>query len=37
MAEQKEILDRTIEEWRGELDQVDDILMMGVLLPEIKS
>jgi serine phosphatase RsbU (regulator of sigma subunit)/ligand-binding sensor domain-containing protein len=32
MAEQKKVLDNTIEEWRGDLDQVDDILMMGVML-----
>ncbi|MFN8208626.1 MAG: SpoIIE family protein phosphatase [Bacteroidales bacterium] len=32
MSEQKKILDSTIEEWRGDLDQVDDILMMGVML-----
>jgi len=27
---QKEILNNTIEEWRGHLDQVDDILVIGV-------
>ncbi len=27
---QKEILNNTIEEWRGHLDQVDDILIIGV-------
>ncbi len=27
---QKEVLNRTIEEWRGPLDQVDDILVIGV-------
>ncbi len=27
---QKEILNKTIEEWRGPLDQVDDILVIGV-------
>lgn len=27
---QKEMLNKTIEEWRGPLDQVDDILVMGV-------
>ena len=27
---QKEILNNTIEEWRGRLDQVDDILVIGV-------
>lgn len=30
MSEQKEILDRTIEEWKAGYDQVDDILIMGV-------
>ncbi len=29
MSEQKEILDRTIEDWKGEHEQVDDILVMG--------
>lgn len=29
MKEQKEILEQTVENWRGELDQVDDILVMG--------
>ena len=29
MDEQKEILDRTIENWRGDLEQVDDILFIG--------
>jgi len=29
MQEQKEILDATIEEWRGERHQVDDILVIG--------
>ncbi|MFL5754011.1 MAG: PP2C family protein-serine/threonine phosphatase, partial [Bacteroidia bacterium] len=28
--QQKEILDKTIEEWRGPLDQVDDILVIGL-------
>lgn len=28
--EQKQILDRTIAEWRGEIEQVDDILVMGL-------
>ncbi len=27
---QREILDNTIEEWKGELEQVDDILIIGV-------
>ncbi|MBN1416654.1 MAG: SpoIIE family protein phosphatase [Bacteroidales bacterium] len=30
MDEQKKILDDTIEEWRGDDDQVDDIMVMGV-------
>ncbi len=29
MKEQREILDRTIEEWRGQIEQIDDILVMG--------
>ncbi len=28
--EQRSILDKTITEWRGELDQTDDILVMGI-------
>ena len=30
MPEQKRILDQTIEHWRGNEDQVDDILVMGM-------
>ncbi len=30
---QKEVLNKTIEEWRGPLDQVDDILVIGVKIP----
>ena len=30
MHEQKELLDTTIESWRGELEQVDDILVIGI-------
>ncbi len=30
MDEQKEILDQTIENWKGELEQVDDILIVGI-------
>lgn len=30
MEEQKSILDKTITEWRGERDQTDDILVMGI-------
>ena len=29
MAEQNQFLDQTIEEWRGDLEQVDDILVIG--------
>ena len=29
MKEQREILDRTIEEWKGQIEQIDDILVMG--------
>ena len=30
MTEQKAILDKTIESWKGDLEQVDDILVMGI-------
>jgi len=30
MQEQKEILDKTIENWKGDGEQVDDILVIGV-------
>lgn len=30
MKEQKEILDRTLEDWKGDLEQIDDILVIGV-------
>jgi hypothetical protein len=30
MKEQKEALDRAIESWRGGLDQIDDILVIGI-------
>ena len=33
IAKQKDILNKTIEEWRGQLDQVDDILVIGVKIP----
>ncbi len=33
IAKQKEILNTTIEEWRGVLDQVDDILVIGLKIP----
>jgi serine phosphatase RsbU (regulator of sigma subunit) len=30
MAEQREILDSTVDTWRGEWEQVDDIIIMGI-------
>ena len=30
MHEQKNILTKTITEWRGDIEQVDDVLVMGV-------
>ncbi len=30
MAEQRQILDRTIDEWRGKIEQIDDIVVIGV-------
>jgi serine phosphatase RsbU (regulator of sigma subunit) len=30
MEEQKEILDKTFEQWRGNLEQIDDVLVIGV-------
>ena len=30
MKEQKNILDKTFEEWKGELDQIDDVCMVGL-------
>lgn len=33
IEKQREILNKTIEEWRGNLDQVDDILVIGVKIP----
>lgn len=32
MGEQKEILEKTFEAWRGDLEQVDDVLVMGIKL-----
>jgi len=29
MSQQRAILDETIEKWRGDLDQLDDILVIG--------
>jgi len=33
MAEQSEILEKTLIEWRGEIEQVDDIIIIGVRIP----
>ena len=33
IEKQKELLNKTIEEWRGPLDQVDDILVIGLKIP----
>jgi len=30
LAEQKEILDRTFEKWKGELEQIDDVCVIGL-------
>ena len=30
MSEQKEILEKTIENWKGDLEQMDDILVIGI-------
>lgn len=30
LLEQRDILDKTIEEWRGSLEQIDDILVIGI-------
>ena len=30
MKEQREILDTSIEEWKGHVEQIDDILVMGL-------
>ena len=30
LAEQKQILEKTFEDWKGNLEQVDDILLMGI-------
>ena len=30
LAEQKEILDKAFEDWRGDLEQIDDVLIIGI-------
>jgi len=32
MAEQKDRLEKQFEQWRGNLDQIDDIIMIGIRL-----
>jgi serine phosphatase RsbU (regulator of sigma subunit) len=34
MKEQNEVLDRTIEEWRGDTEQIDDILVAGIRITD---
>jgi hypothetical protein len=33
MAEQREILNTNIDNWRGRWEQVDDIIVFGVRIP----
>lgn len=33
MQEQKKLLEKTLDEWRGDIDQVDDILVFGIKIP----
>ena len=30
LAEQKKILEKNINEWKGDIEQIDDILVMGI-------
>jgi hypothetical protein len=30
LSEQKQILETNFEEWKGQLEQVDDVLIMGI-------
>ncbi len=34
MKEQKRILDNRIEKWKGEIEQIDDILVIGIKINE---
>jgi hypothetical protein len=34
MKEQKDIIKRAFDEWKGEYEQVDDVLVMGVRFNE---
>jgi serine phosphatase RsbU (regulator of sigma subunit)/ligand-binding sensor domain-containing protein len=33
MQEQREILNKTIDDWRGEIHQIDDVLVIGIRIP----
>ena len=37
MEEQKEILSKTMDEWKGDHQQIDDFLVMGVKLSDLDS
>ena len=37
MQEQKEILLRKFDEWKGDLHQIDDIIIIGLKIPELKT
>lgn len=30
MSEQKNVLETTLEEWRSDIEQIDDILVLGI-------
>ena len=30
MKEQGEILDKTVDDWRGDIEQIDDIIIVGI-------
>ena len=32
MEEQKQIIDKTFEDWKGDFNQVDDVLLVGIRL-----
>jgi sigma-B regulation protein RsbU (phosphoserine phosphatase) len=34
MTEQKQVLERKIEEWKGEFEQIDDILVLGIKITD---
>ena len=37
MEEQKKILSKTMDEWKGDRQQIDDFLVMGVKLSDLDS